>query len=54
MKYDEPLSDVAFSFNLRQYIRGKDYDNRLQAVRGRAVQVDSTKISVESAFGCSA
>jgi hypothetical protein len=79
LKCDEPLSDVAFKFNLRRYTTASTQAERIAAwsgprgsvgvpagsvgpgkpktrprpysALGRAVQVDSIKTRVESAFG---
>jgi hypothetical protein len=53
LKCDEPLSNDAFKLNLRRY-NVVDYLIGDSPVRGWAVQVDSIKTRVESAYGFSA
>ena len=67
LKCDEPLSNVAFSFNVRRYI--EDAVTRFEAratasgpgsvvaylqALGKAAQVGSIKTRVQSAYGFSA
>jgi hypothetical protein len=47
LKYDELLSNFAFNFNLRRHAKAKQH-------YGRAVQVDSMKTRVESAYNIGA
>jgi len=56
LNYDELLSNIAFNRNLRHYSkdRGEIALDAAAGASGRAVQVDSIKTCVESAFGFSA
>ena len=54
LKYDKLLSSFAFKFNLRRYIVGALVGKYGDDLNGRAVQLDSIKTRVESAYGFSA
>jgi len=55
LKYDDPLSNVAFNFNSRRYSEVPRRQQHQQIserdTQGRAVQVDTIKTRVESAYG---
>jgi hypothetical protein len=50
LEYDDPLSKLAFKFNLRRYNVSPAAAASAISI-GRAVQADAIKIRVESAFG---
>jgi len=66
LQHDQPLANSAFNFNLRRYSWGRDLNGEttppstttaysaISAGSSKAVQVDSIKTRVESAYGFSA